>query len=1311
MSHRVLGEIFVGREKELARFKELLLPSCRTHILSVHTNGEGGIGKTQLLLQMQKICKERPDDVLYTKKLIDFYHTEARIKIGVIHMITEEIGEDNFPGFKEKLNDYNETDDRDRRRTLAIELENAFIKEYADFSKKNNKIIILFFDTYEVIQGNECSRWLETYLFRNLSGNTRIIVAGRRPLGMVPAEPMEIKPFDVSDTINYWKECFNVNTESDLENQIGSREVIEKIHGLAKGHPVLLALFADWLQYEDNPLLPTEMIDTIRVRIEKEPGKSEEELFEASLVERIGSLKNPEDRVITYLAFAYRRMTLEMFSFIADVSLEHSKSLLLEKLKPLSFIKYKEDQQTVLLHDEMRDLVVRHWWEKQDAARHIRKDIAVKLVEYYDKLLEKADPSEMEEAILYAERLYYQLYADINTGFKSFILKFDRYFQEYRIHFCDLLGGEIVEDLFFKELPLEKQLDLIIRRIRWRNEQYRSSEALAFFQNMDTESDIKYLKRDRDILTKFFQKIDTAESEGKTIQQEDKLLSAHFNHERGVAYFWLNKFDEAIRDFSKAEKAFRKTGDRYRLAWELNWLGYTKYRNSDFKEAQKVLDKSIKEFLKARQDIPEDAHTGISNAYSNLNPVLRLQGRFYEAAIYGEIAAAIAEKKQNDREWARFLNALGDTYKLANKTFEASKAFEKALGILESTPDPLLRARVLTGMALLSYRHSDHIYILEYYQREKDREEALARFREAYPSAKEQFEEARDTLEEAKNILENTISQSTTELADVYFYLGEYHTITNEREKALEFFIKSEKIAKKVSNEYRKIDAIVGQIIVYYLEGKKVEDKEIQDCAERAKESVYVYNNLSGKMEIIFGNFAYERYLEEKDNEDLREAVRRYVVACDYMYAFSRVSRDRFYATFRILLKRMGDLPVELLPSAETIESLGDIWDYDEYERNVCQLYSDKFDEIIDFTLKRYQFHRDTAEIEAYVEDRKERIRRCINYGKEELRFAPIYAEMLFQSQRTSELPIDLAEAYFYLAKAYDVNDNIFEARKNIVLAFERVKETDDDYLQARILIRLGKILYRREEYAKSLEHHRKENFGDKINKQDTDKAFEYFKEAERILDQLGSDAKNEAELKSVAYVQAHLEFRLAECLSVTGGDGKEIEKRFHRAIEKAEFSDNVWRQGDAIQSLITYYYFSDQWDNRKPEIEELRKKFTALNDKQYYYPALKGRLAITDGNVKYDQISSRPGDEFLIEEAFNHYIVATRYKAEYSDKHFYEAVGTLLDRVAGLPKESVKILYKKVYPRLHHKRPTGAIAHDAYKLIEQCIYIHSEVL
>jgi tetratricopeptide (TPR) repeat protein len=724
-----------------------------------------------------------------------------------------------------------------------------------------------------------------------------------------------------------------------------------------------------------------------------------------------------------------------------------------------------------------------------------------------------------------------------------------------------------------------------------------------------------------------------------------------------------------------------------------------------------MIERSIKEFLKI-QDVREDISVGISNAYSNLNPILRRQGSFYEASNNGEIAVAIADEKQNDRELMRFLHALAETYKFANKNFEASKTSERAFAILESAPDPLLKARLLISKALLSYIHSDYIYIVEYYRRGDEREQALGRFQEVYVSAKKQLEEAEQIFEHAVIILEKDIATPTAELADLYFYVGEYYTIADNWQKSLELFRQAEDTAKTVRNEYREVDAAVGQIMVYYFEGSEKEnEQEIQSCKKRIACSKYQYPDLLGKMEIMLGNLAYERYRENKDENDLREAVTKYVTACGWMLAFTRlIPSDRFYATLRILAKRLGDLPPDFLPDRETVESFRDIWNYDLNEKPVCQKYGDLFDEIIDFTLKRIETRGNSEKWKDYGETCRKRHEECINEGKEKLRFVPVYDEMWLRSQSYSGSDTGKAEAHFYLAEAYNVNDNLFEAHKNIVLALECAEKTDDALLKARILARLGQILYRQQEYIKIIEHYRKsdikENMQNFMRKNEAyiSRCKDYFEEAESILNHLPDEDK-----KCADFVKGHLYFRWAELLVVLNRPPEQIEELFNKSVEAADRGGNLWRQINAVQSLIAHYYFSDQWEEKQDAITRLRTKFDELNEKKYC-PVIIARLKIIEGNVKYDQIESE-SDETLIESAFNDFILATRYKMEYSVKHFYEAVGTLTDRIAKLPKNSVRILYKDVYPRLKQKGATGVIADDAYKLVEQFLQIRSEIL
>lgn len=1311
-------DIFIGREEELALFKKILNPKSDIHILNIYSTGPdgigvGGIGKTQLLLHMQNICRNLPH-VTYSRHIIDFYDTESRTKTGVLRQIVENLNPKRFPRFVELCSVYEQAKTGEERKALSPQVEETFRKEYAEFSKINN-IVVLFFDTYESIRGTDAtehSKWLEKSLFPYLNDNTRLVVAGRHLLRETDDQKIQeinLSKFTFDDTVDFWKRCFDVKTNDELKDFLNLDDhEIKKFHRLAGGKPILLALFADWInddqERKDKHIFdPEELLE----EIEKQAGKigasvSQEQLriFEEALVERFWHLGSPRNYTVACMAFAHRRMTPDMLDYLikevpikdTEISLPAPQNFL-EKLGSLSFVKPKQNN-VFLLHDEMQRLITQYWWNEQDIDRTIRKKTATRLVEYYNALIEKEDTS-----IFHAERHYYLLYADLDTGFKEFVSQFDENLKKYRINHCQLLFQEISRGEFYNELSPLLQAEIDLRSARWYNEQYRCEETLSLLK------DIKQDEKKKKIIAKT--------DDGTYDETFDWQMSANFEHEYGVAYLWLNRFKEATLCFAEAEKAFRKLGDRSKLAWELNWLGYAHYRDGDLKNSQKVIERSIKEFLKI-QESPEDAYIGISNAYSNLNPVLRRQGRFYEASNNGEIAVAIAEEKQNDRELMRFLHALAETYKFANKSFEASQICERAFAILESAPDPLLKARLLISKALLSYIHSDYIYIMEYYRRGEERGQALSRFHEVYMSAKKQLEEAEQIFEEARIILEKDIKTPTAELADLYFYMGEYYTITDNWQKSLELFRQAEDTAKTVRNEYREVDAVVGQIMVYYFEGSETEnEQEIQSCKERISKSKYRYPNLLGKMEIMLGNLSYERYLENKNENDLRECVTKYVAACDYMLAFTRlIPPDRFYATLRILAKRLGDLPPDFLPDRETAESFRDIWDYDLKEKLVCQKYGDIFDAIVDFTLKRTETLGNSEKWKDYAETCRERHEKCISDGKEKLRFVPVYDEMWLRSQIYSGSDTGMAEAHFYLAEAYNVNDNLFEAHKNIVLALQCAEKADDALLKARILVRLGQLLYRRGEYVKTIEYYRKsdirENVQNFMRKSETyiSKCTEYFKEAEDILNGPADDEKR------ADYVRGHLYFRWAELMVVLGDrHPEEIEKLFSKSAEAAERGGNLWRQINATQSLIAHYYFSDQWEAKQDAVSELRTKFEELNEKKLYCPVLIARHLIIEGNVKYDQIFSKPDDEELIEGAFNNYILATRNKAEYSEKHFYEAVGMLIDRIAKLPKDAVKILYKDVYPKLQKKRPTGVIADDAYKLIEQFLQIRSEVL
>ncbi|MCP4350823.1 MAG: hypothetical protein GY795_35605 [Desulfobacterales bacterium] len=1329
---RVQSDLFVSREYELNLFKEMLDPQSVKRIMNIHTEGAGGIGKTRLLLRMQELC-DKESYVYHNPIMIDFYHTMSRSKLGVMQQIADTFDSEDFSDYCYLVKRYQEVEDRGKKEVQFAEIEYAFLDACKTFSEKTRaegKIIILFFDTYECIQDigkkiigktqakpTELSKWLEKKLFAALKKSARLIIAGRYPLNETgscrqDSISVNLKPFSFSETEAFWAECIRQYPDSKLSHI--TEGIRKRLHLLAAGRPVLLALLIDWINYAQNPLSPKKLLESI----EKKTGKittsvtsEQKHVFENTLIKRITSLSEPEDRAVVYLAFAYRRMTPEILSYLTGIHLSQSRYILLENLKPLSFVKYKESD-IVLLHDEMRDLINRHWWEEQDEDKINRIAIAKKLVSYYDNYLSKKKLSLMEREILSADRLYYALYADIDQGMSEFLKNFDNSLINFRLELCELLLQEISSDQFYSSLPLKARKEIELRRIRCYNEQYRFDDALNAINILINET------------------------------EEDRELFAEFIYERGIAYVWKNDFDEATLDFREAVKRFRGLKDRFSSAWALNWLGYSQLRNGEFQSAEETLMYSINEFLRLaktprspKEEQKKPVYVGISNSYSNLSVVMRHTGRLLEATNYGEIAVAIADSKNNKRELIRFLNALGESYKMANKTFEASKAYERAFNLLESVSDKLLEARVLTGMGLLSYNHYEYVHVMEYYERGKEQKAVFKKYREIHPPNISKLLRARKILEALP---------PSRELADVYFDLAESYAVLENWQKAMEFFQRSQETAKTVCSAYRETDALIGLMTACYYAGesefktlgKEPYEKEIRTCIILIDALPLKYNNLEAKMRIVMGDFACEQYRISKSDDKLKETVTHYVLACNSMYLFNT---DRFYSTIRILLKRLDSLFSDQSASPETealIESLQELWYDDLGEKEVCLKYREKFDDILEFLLAKIK----PADYEPenrmeYTRGIGDKVQDSTLRGRYDIGFAPFYGEILVLLTNKFGSSEEQTDAYRTLGRAYRLTDNIFEAQKNYEKALEISKELKNDFIRAPIYIGLGRNFYRRREYARTIEQYRREDIIANVarftrdNKKEIEQAWQCFKAARIVIEKYEkTPPPGSTEIQSVAWLRAGLEFRWAELLLVSGGGrvNDEIESRLRKSVEKARESGRLWLAMDVIESLITYFYISDQWTAKEQDILDLYGEFLALNETRYA-PLLQARMSVTRGDVKYDEIfdlfekdnKDRDMEEIekecivLLEDAFTHYIEASRYEAEFSEKYFHESVRIILLRIAQLPKKAASLLYEKVYFThfLYQKRPTGPVADKAFELAEQFMKIRSEVL
>ncbi len=1359
-----LKNIFIGRTNEIGEFNDFISPQCSERILNIHSKGDGGIGKTVLLNKLLSLC-QNSKSLLAPKNFVDFYNTETNVRLGIMRTIADGFSNYGFNNFIIKLGQHGDSKLKpEDRKDYEARMEEWFLNELfllVEYCRNNNKILLLAFDNYEKIQRENIiiKQWFEQLIhyLLNISDRLRVIIVGRDKIllnGFV--KYIHLKGFSYDEMVSYLKECY---TQDKIDYFIGNQQYLKCLYRLIEARPILLSLVVNWFEYGNNFNLRELFLNDIKLNpnnlsenIECEITELQLDEFKRKLISHIDKLGEPKDRILTYMAFAWRRMTCDLFSFISgyhrkdrisklfvkdlinsgldeaanfiekmilsqddnnyyfkdlhsiiqnlienvEPSLDKfsnnfeigSETIFSKWIEPLSFVKKIEGQEPYyVLHDEMKVLIEKYWWDEQplEIKTDRKKEIAQKIVDYYSKEINQKSISSTMSSNLYGERLHYAFQIDVDSALKHYFFPdFDFNLKLFHINTCGLLLSEIdkvAEGKF--NFNIYDKIRILITKIQWLNERYQSDLVLELCK--------KKIEDSKEIMNAL---------------QIYPDLYAKYKHERGIAHMWLNNNKAASEDFLEAEKFFKNQNLLLSSSWSKNCRGYSIYRDGDFKNAEYIWAKTISELLKIKR---EDFFQTLTFLYGNLNASLTFQGRFYEASIHGQIALFISRELRNEREIIRGLISLGHTYQHSNRPFQSFKCYNEALTILETLParDVLLEARACMGKGTLLYRQCDYIYIIEYYMRGSDLEKAMEIFKDKLPESQKRYKEAKEHLDRAHNLLEKSYTvPMTIETAMLNIYFAEYYSIDSNWDKSLEFYSKSQDISFQILNKYSELNSILGQVIIYYLKGDYLNfDKSVRNIAKRLEKTEFW--NIRGTLEIIRGNYEYEKYMNYDDNRLLRMAVERYIVAADYMMKFGRISQDRFFMTLQIIVKRLSDIPFEKLPDANELELFKDIWNYEQNDRSVCQKYGELFDDIINYCIMRKKCCQNNEQRRNYLKQIQEKISTCLNAGKIEFRFLPIWAMMNLQIHLDSGSSEEKAQAQCDMANAYAINDIMFEAYNHYEYALRLINEKQElanSYLHAKILIQYGTIIYRRGQYAINIENYRK-NIVRKNSelflieyKNNIERSEKYFNQAESMLKSLDQDAKE------TAYEKANLYFRWAELYIMIGKSMKIIENCLKESTKQAKEGDNLWVEIDAMQSLITLYYISEQFEKKYHEINELEDNIIYLNQKKRHSPLLLAFLEITKGNAIYDKIENESFNEDIIEEAFNHYIKSTRLKAAHSIKHFFQSMNNLLDRISELPDDSLRLLYKNIYPRLIQKKPTGSVMEDMFKLVEQYI-------
>ena len=734
---QLIDENFIGRKDELAQFVRWLEDVDGSLIFYLHDAlgdpaKKGGIGKTWLLRRFATLIKKRKDlQERFIPVFIDFFDVAGRDGVVIAERIVKALQE-VYPhwsaqNFKKILHQYHETllQKKAGSADILVRLSDALSNDLYLLHERmleTNTSLLLLCDTFELIENNPITAVLhtshtfpETYNFDRI----RVVIAGRNALNMrhqnwigreneITFAPLA--PFNYEEAIQY----LDYHDKSLCEDI--SEEVLQALYKRTEGRPILLGLVIDVLS---------------------NPGKSLEELvripqasFEEDLVTQINDFGEPIKWVIFFMAHVYHRFDLAFLDLIMSTP-ELDKYVpkedyqeLIEQLPTLSFIRHSGTSKDFVLHDEMRRLVNKYCWDKQDPEEDLRRDLSKIAVNYYEQLLIKEQHEGMRQSYV-VEILFHHLVINKDRGFQFFEEHFKQAMQFSSRAFARSMFQEVQK---FRERFSDEQLYILrMNEARLLREEENYAGALEIYEALERDSVWSEANRS-DLL-----------------------------YEKGPCYLRLGRYDKAIDCFNAGAEIERSNADQARYAALLSRLGYICRLQGRYSDAMKFYQEALK--VQRNLDNPQE----YANLLNNMGNVLRLQGgKLEEALRFCKLALRIRrdlfkQNKISEAAIALSQNTLGHIYHTLGVIDEEEKAYREAFEIysrlsdrsaLAHTHNNVGRMLVKRGNledALLEFRQASRIAAGENHGAEIESCNQQGRVfmqREEYAEAKPFFERA-----------------------------------------------------------------------------------------------------------------------------------------------------------------------------------------------------------------------------------------------------------------------------------------------------------------------------------------------------------------------------------------------------------------------------------------------------------------------------------------------------------------------------------------------------------------------------------------
>ena len=505
--------------------KEKIRQAVDNEVRIVYIEAESGIGKTRLLEGVRDFVPQ--DSIVDTEvcSLVDFYDTEMHSDIALCEALTHRLrdnveAESESDAFKEAWDDFHNAVDnyrlRAKRRGDWEPVYDAFRDLFNIWSEE--KWIVLCFDTVEFleygqddpqviadceIEGEEAPvlRWFEECL-PELDRVTAILAARPTRTGDLRRKieslyqpgflSLNLDTFSLDATREFFR-------SSEYGKKVQDSDMIERLHLLTDGRPILLSLAVDWLNrsYPMPEIYDLDLDEMYRMKEEEEnKWNLHRQRFERALVTIITELDVPDDIATCYAARMRKGFNPEMLCQVLEefapdpqkIDLTHEGMREIEdRLSQLSFVKAPPGRpDRLFLHEEMYDLLDRYVWtggflahSKEEVAEYIAEEVygdekgrgligetarKVRSVFEEDIGYREWHAAQRQLNLLHTERLFYRLEVDPLDGYQLYQKLDNRSLVEKDTEWDDMLRIEVLR--FIRKFEPDASFDRDTQRIK-----------------------------------------------------------------------------------------------------------------------------------------------------------------------------------------------------------------------------------------------------------------------------------------------------------------------------------------------------------------------------------------------------------------------------------------------------------------------------------------------------------------------------------------------------------------------------------------------------------------------------------------------------------------------------------------------------------------------------------------------------------------------------------------------------------------------------------------------------------------------------